>query len=156
MTRSKHPAAARLLIVSAILAAAVAACSGSFGSGDPSSAGAAEPGTARGAAAPNPAASSGDLDLAGIAADLRAASARHDGPAETADRELLATRIGHAQLESLESTYRLALADVHVAMVSHDAAGIAAHRAEFERLCGPGTLASLLYDCDADLATVMR
>ena len=41
-------------------------------------------------------------------------------------------------------------------MVSHDARGIARHRAEFETLCASGTLTSLLQDCDADLATVMR
>jgi hypothetical protein len=154
MNRSMNPVAAtRLLILGAALAAVTAACGAGF---NVSAAGAADPGGANGVAVPSPATVSAELDVVRIAKDLRAASARHDSPTANADQELLASRLGRAQLESLDSTYRLALADVQVAMVSHDATGIAQHRAEFERLCGPGTLASLLYDCDADLATVMR
>jgi hypothetical protein len=153
MNRSMNPVAAtRLLILGAALAAVTAACGAGF---NVPAAGAADPG-ANGVVVPSPAAVSAELDVARIAKDLRAASARHDSPTANADQELLASRLGRDQLESLDSTYRLALADVQVAMVSHDATGIAQHRAEFERLCGPGTLASLLYDCDADLATVMR
>ena len=156
MNRSMHPIPApRLLMLGVVLAAAATACSGS-GSGDPSAASAGDPGGAGAVAAPRPVASSGELDVAAIATDLRSASARHDGRAEDAARELLANRLGHAQLDALESTYRLVLADIEVAMVSHDAQGIARHRAEFETLCTSGTLTSLLQDCDADLATVLR
>jgi hypothetical protein len=156
MTRSIHPVpAARLLMLGAVLAAATIACTAGADGSDISAAGAANPGGAGTVAAPSPAAA-GDLDVAGIANDLRAAAARHDGPAEAAGRELLANRLGRAQLASLESTYRLLLADLEVAMVSHDAQGIARHRAEFETLCASGTLTGLLQDCDADLATVLR
>ena len=156
MTRSIHPVApARLLMLGAVLAAAAIACTSGSGTSGISAAGAAGPGGAGAVAAPSPAAA-GELDVAGIANDLRAAAARHDGPAEAAGRELLANRLGRAQLDSLESTYRLLLADIEVAMVSHDAQGIARHRAEFETLCANGSLTSLLQDCDADLATVMR
>ena len=154
MTRSKHSIpATRLLILAAVLAAAAAACSAGSGSGN---APAADPVGAPAVAAPNPAASSSERDVAAIVKDLKAASARHDVSVENAARELLASRLGRAQLDSLESTYRLALADIATAMVNHDATGIARHRAEFERLCAHGSLTSLLQDCDADLATVMR
>jgi hypothetical protein len=157
MTRFMHPVpATRLLILGAVLAAVAAACTAGSGSGDTSAARAADPGAASGVASPAPAASPGGLDVGGIANDLRAATARHDVRAADADRELLANRLGRAQLDSIESTYRLLLADLDVAMASHDAQGIARHRAEFETLCAPGTLTGLLQDCDADLAAVMR
>ena len=156
MTRSIHPVpAARLLMLGAVLAAASIACSAGSDSSDIISAAGAAPGGAGTVAAPSPAAA-GELAVAKIANDLRAAAARHDGPAEAAGRELLANRLGRAQLDSVESTYRLLLADLEVAMVSHDAQGIAQHRATFETLCASGTLTSLLQDCDADLAMVMR
>ena len=156
MTRSIHPVApARLLMLGAVLAAAAIACSAGSNSSDISAASVADPGGAGAVAAPSPAAAR-ELDVAGIANDLRAAADRHDGSAEAAGRELLANRLGRAQLDSLESTYRVLLADIEVAMVSHDARGIARHRAEFETLCASGSLTSLLQDCDADLAMVMR
>src|SRR6185436_16985552 len=109
MNRSMNPVAAtRLLILGAALAAVTAACGAGF---NVTAAGAADPG-ANGVAVPSPAAVSAELDVARIAKDLRAASARHDTPTANADQELLASRLGRAQLESLDSTYRLALADV--------------------------------------------
>lgn len=157
MTRSIHPVApARLLMLGAVLAVAATACSVGSNSSDTPAAQGGDSGGAQGAAAPLPAAPSRELDVAAIANDLRAAADRHDASAEAAGRELLANRLGRAQLDSLESTYRLLLADIEVAMVSHDARGIARHRAQFETLCASGTLTSLLQDCDADLATVMR
>jgi hypothetical protein len=139
-------------MLGAVLAAAAMACTTGADGRDTS---AADPGGAGAVAAPGPAAP-GELDVARIANDLRAAAARHDGPAEAAGRELLANRLGRAQLDSLASTYRLLLADLEVAMVSHDAQGIARHRGEFETFCASGSLTSLLEDCDADLATALR
>jgi len=154
MTRHIQPVqATRLLIAGAVLALAAAACSTGSGSGN---APAADPAGAPAVAAPNPAASPGQRDVADIAKELKAATARHDGPAVDAAELLLASRLGRAQLDALESTYRLALADIRVAMASHDAQGIARHRAAFDSLCAHGTLTSQLEDCDADLATVMR
>jgi hypothetical protein len=154
MTRSMHSIpATRLLVFAAVLAVAATACSASAGAGK---APAADPAGAPGVAAPNPAASSGERDVAAIAKELQAATARHDGAAVDAAELLLANRLGRAQLDALESTYRLALADINVAMVSHDAQGIARNRAAFETLCAAGSLTSLLQGCDSDLATVMR
>ena len=156
MTRFMHPGpATRLLMVGAVLAAAATACTGGSAGSDTPAGHAADPGGAGAVGAPS-SALSGELDVAGIANDIRAAAARQDGSAEAASREQLANRLGRAQLDSLESTYRVLLADIKVAMVSHDATGITRHRAEFETLCASGSLTSLLQDCDADLATVLR
>ena len=102
MTRSIHPVpAARLLMLGSVLAAAAIACTaGSGGTGNPA-ARAADPGGAGAVAAPSPAAS-GELDVAVIANDVRAAAARQDGFAEAAGRELLANRLGRAQLTKLK------------------------------------------------------
>src|SRR5262245_12097158 len=157
MTRSIHPdRAVRVLIAGFVLAAVVAACSTTSGRSDAGGAGVLATSPAP-AAAPIRAPVSRDArDVARIVTDLRAASVRHDATAEVVYRNELANRLGADALGSLEATYRLARADVHTAMISHDAQGIALHRAQFETLCARGSLTRLLEDCDADLTAAMR
>jgi hypothetical protein len=157
MTRFIRPVRpARLLIAGLVVVAAATACSTASGGTGSENAGQ----TAGGPAQPATVARAGNSpdarNVAGIVSDLRAASVRHDATAEVVYRNELASRLGADALGGVEATYHVTLADLHTAVISHDAQGIAATRARFEQLCATGSLTRLLEDCDADLATVLR